>query len=63
MQKKGTQINHLGERNLWLKLKHHPIRMPELIKKITNGGGPALCLLLSIARSISVKEALQTSHN
>jgi hypothetical protein len=25
MQKRGTQINHLGVRNLWLKLKHHPI--------------------------------------
>jgi hypothetical protein len=32
-------------------------------KKLTNGGGPALYLLLSIAGSISVKEALHTSHN
>jgi hypothetical protein len=27
------------------------------------GGGPALCLLLSTAGSITVKEALYTSHN
>jgi hypothetical protein len=33
------------------------------IKKLTNGGGPALCLSLSIAGSITVKEALHTSHN
>jgi hypothetical protein len=31
-------------------------------KKMTNGGRPALCLLLSIG-SITVKEALYTSHN
>jgi hypothetical protein len=33
------------------------------IKKIDQWGGPALCLLLSIAVSIRVKEALHTSHN
>jgi hypothetical protein len=32
-------------------------------KKLTNGGGQALCLLLSIEGSISVKAALHTSHN
>jgi hypothetical protein len=32
-------------------------------KKLNNGGGPTLCLLLSIAGSTTVKEALHTSHN
>jgi hypothetical protein len=32
-------------------------------KKLTNGGGSALCLLLSRAGSISVKEALHTTQS